>query len=80
MQISIIEDDTTASHPHPHPQPHIHPHPHHHLIVMMLLRCCKHDNRSVNVMVPVRRFDLRFDISKLQKSTEIPTLFTIKWI
>lgn len=49
MQMSIIEDDSTASQPHPHH--------HHHLSVMMLLRWCKRDSRSVNVMVAVRRFD-----------------------
>lgn len=64
MQISIIEDDATASQPHPH-------HHHHHLSVIILLRWCKRDSRSGNVMVAVRRFDLRFDISKLQKFTSI---------
>lgn len=50
MQISIIEDDTTASQPHHHP--------HHHLSVITLLRWAERDRRSVNVMVAVRRFDL----------------------
>lgn len=72
MQISIIEDDTSASQPHPHH--------HHHLSVIMLLRWCKRDSRSVKVMVAARTFDLppSLDVSELQKFTKIPALFTIK--